>query len=210
MTESKLEREAERYEQHHADQRDHGEIVFVPERLALFAHHVGGPGKDVLDLGCRTGAVTRHYVDGNNVVGVDVDRTALKRIEDELGVSTVWADVDERLPFDDSSFDVVVCGELLEHIRDPDRLIEEVRRVLRPGGTLVGSVPNGYRLKSRLLFLRGRPPEADPTHLHLYSAAMLAELLAPFGETHVQFVGGRYCRLHPRLLGRDVVFVART
>ena len=74
MPESKLERESQRYKQHHTKLRDDGELVFVPERLALFKRHVGGPGKDVLDLGCRTGAVTQHYVEGNNVVGIGGDR----------------------------------------------------------------------------------------------------------------------------------------
>jgi SAM-dependent methyltransferase len=209
VTESRLERESQRYERHHAKLRSHGEFVFVPERLAFFKRHVGGPGKDVLDLGCRTGSVTRHYAEGNHVVGVDIDQSALKRIPPELGVSTVWADVEDPLPFEDSTYDTVVCGELLEHLRDPERLMTDVRRVLRPGGTFVGSVPNAYRLKSRLLFLLGRPPETDPTHLRLYSPAMLGALLAPFEEAHLEFIGGRYCRLHPRLLGRDVVFWAR-
>jgi SAM-dependent methyltransferase len=208
MSDTNLEREAERYERHHADNRNAGELVFVPERIAIFKDVVGGPGRDVLDLGCRSGALTRHYVEGNRVVGVDVDRQALARIAEELHVETVWADVDERLPFEDESFDVVVIGELLEHIRDPGRLLDDVRRVLRPNGRVVGSVPNAYRLKSRLLFALGRPPEDDPTHLHMYSPAMAKGLLDAFHGAQLHFVGGRYTKLHPRLLARDMVFTA--
>jgi SAM-dependent methyltransferase len=204
----RLEREASRYERHHAQERLSGEFVFVPERLALFKELVGGPDRDVLDLGCRSGAVTRHYAQGNRVVGVDVDRNALARIAEELGVETVWANAEERLPFDADRFDSVVCGELLEHVRDPADVLDEIHRVLRPGGTLVGSVPNAYRLKSRLLFAAGRAPEDDPTHLHLYSPAMLRELLARFADVQLHFVGGRYTKAHPRLLARDIVFSA--
>jgi SAM-dependent methyltransferase len=199
---------AERYRRHHAVRRQGGEFVFVPERLPVFVEAVGGPGKRVLDLGCRTGAVTEHFLPGNEVVGADVDESALERAA-ERGIETVWADVEERLPFPDASFDVVVAGEFLEHVRDPEAVVAEVRRVLRPDGTFVGSVPNAFRLQSRLLFLRGRPPEDDPTHLHMYSPASIRRLLPAFGPVELHFVGGRFRGLHPRLLARDMVFVAR-
>jgi len=207
VTDRKQETSA-RYGRHHAERREGGELIFVPERIPLFQRYVGGPGRRVLDLGCRSGAVTRAYAAGNEVTGVDVDRRALERAAAALSIETVWADVDESLPFENESFDVVVAAELLEHVRDPAALMGEIRRVLRPGGTFVGSVPNGYRLKSRLLFLAGRPPEDDPTHLHLYSPAMLLQLLEGFSSPQLHFVGGRFRRLHPRLLARDVVFAA--
>jgi len=55
----------------------------------------------------------------------------------KLGIETHWADADAALPFPDESFDVVVAGELLEHIRDPGGLVDEAARVLRPGGRIV-------------------------------------------------------------------------
>ena len=101
---------------------------------------------------------------GTTIVGVDADREALAEAQ-KLGIETRWADLDDALPFEAGTFDVVVAGELLEHLRDPRRVVSEVLRVLRSGGTFVGSVPNAYRLKNRLRFLTGRKPENDPTHL---------------------------------------------
>ena len=204
---SELERIRRRYEAHHRDRREAGEFVFVPERVPLLVAAVGGPGRRVLDLGCRSGAVTQHYLAGNEVVGLDADYAALRRAA-ERGIKPVHGNVEEPLPFDDRSFDVVVAGEMLEHIRAPEEVVAEVRRVLRPGGTFAGSVPNAFRLQSRLLFLAGRPPEDDPTHLHMYSPAALELLLAGFTLPALSFVGGRFRRLHPRLLARDLVFVA--
>jgi 2-polyprenyl-6-hydroxyphenyl methylase/3-demethylubiquinone-9 3-methyltransferase len=204
---SDLDRIGNRYEEHHRDRRAGGEFVFVPERLPLFVQAVGGPGRTVLDLGCRSGAVTQHFLEGNDVTGVDVDPAALERAA-ERGIAPVRANAEEALPFADDSFDAVVAGELLEHVRDPADVVSEVRRVLRPGGTFVGSVPNAFRLQSRLLFLAGRPPEDDPTHLHMYSPAQLRRLLDAFAGVELHFVGGRYRRLHARLLARDLVFVA--
>jgi SAM-dependent methyltransferase len=196
-----------RYERHHRERRDEGDFVFVPERIPLFKAAIGR-GRRVLDLGCRSGALTRHFLGGNEVVGLDVDRSALARAA-ALGIEPVEADVEEPLPFEDASFDAVVAGELLEHLQFPDALVAEARRVLRPGGVFVGSVPNAFRVQSRLRFLRGRHPEDDPTHLRMFAPSALDVLLCDFEAVELSFVGGRYRRLHPRLLARDLVWSAR-
>jgi SAM-dependent methyltransferase len=194
------------YERHHKERRNDGEFVFVPERIPIFKEAIG-TGNRVLDLGCRSGALTQHFLDGNEVVGVDVDEAALAKAE-ERGITPVVADVEEPLPFPDRTFDAVVAGELLEHLGFPQTLVAEVLRVLQPGGHFVGSVPNAFRLQGRLRFLLGKPPEEDPTHLHMYSPDQIRELLADFDDVNLTFVGGRYRPLHPRLLARDLVFTA--
>jgi len=194
----------ERYEEHHREHRDEGDFVFVVDRIPLFQAAIG-QGRRVLDIGCRSGALTRHFLEGNEVVGLDIDRAALAKAS-ELGIETVVADAEDPLPFPDASFDAVVAGELFEHLRFPDAVVSEMERVLRPGGVLVGSVPNAFRLQSRLRFLRGLQPEDDPTHLHLLSPDDVRKLLADFTDVKIWFVDGRYRRLHPRLLARDLVF----
>jgi SAM-dependent methyltransferase len=197
----------ERYEEHHRERRDEGDFVFVPERIPLLVAAIG-QGKRVLDLGCRSGALTRHFLDGNTVVGLDVDPAALEKAA-ALGIEPVQANVEEPLPFEDGSFDAVVAGELFEHLQFPDALVGEIWRVLRPGGVLAGSVPNAFRVQSRLRFLRGSPPEDDPTHLRMFSPDAIRELLRDFDKVELSFVGGRYARMSARLLARDLVFTAR-
>jgi SAM-dependent methyltransferase len=196
----------ERYEEHHRERRDEGDFVFVPERIPILVAAIGR-GKRVLDLGCRSGALTRHFVEGNTVVGLDVDPSALEKAA-ALGIEPVQANVEEPLPFEDASFDAVVAGELLEHLLFPDALVAEIHRVLRPHGVLVGSVPNAFRVQSRLRFLRGQAPEDDPTHLRMFSPAALRQLLAGFERVELHFVGGRFVRLGARLFARDLVFSA--
>jgi SAM-dependent methyltransferase len=205
---SRLEELSERYGEHHRTARRREFVYAGQERVDLFRRYVGGPGRRVLDLGCRYGALTREYAAGNEVVGVDVDREALAEAA-KLGIETRWADVDEPLPFEDASFDVVVAGELLEHVRDPERLAREAERVLGPGGTFVGSVPNAFRLKNRLRFLLGRKPEDDPTHLHMFSPDEVRRLLGRFEQPELHFIAGRFVRLHPRLFANDIVFAGR-
>jgi 2-polyprenyl-3-methyl-5-hydroxy-6-metoxy-1,4-benzoquinol methylase len=206
---SRLEQLEEQYREHHRARRPPDFVYGGDERSELFARLVGGPGRRVLDLGCRYGALTRAYAEGNEVVGMDVDREALAEAA-KLGIETRWADVEQPLDAPDNSFDVVVAGELLEHLRDPGAVVAEAERVLRPGGLLVGSVPNAYRLKNRLAFLRGRPPEQDPTHLHLFSPTDVRRLLGDWQDVQLSFIAGRFVPLHARLFANDIVFTARS
>jgi len=197
-----------RYREH---QKHRDEFVFgSTDRATVIAELVGGAELRVLDLGCRPGALTQHFADGNHVTGLDVDHEALARARERLGIETVWGNVEEGLPFEDGSFDVVVAGELLEHLAMPKSLVREARRVLASGGRFVGSVPNAFRLKSRLRFLAGRHPETDPTHLQLFTpAALRRTLLSEFNSIELRFAVGRYVQLHPRLMARSMIFAAR-
>jgi SAM-dependent methyltransferase len=162
----------------------------------------------VLDLGCRYGALTGAYLEGNEVVGVDVSRDALVEAA-KLGIETVWADVEEPLPFADESFDTVVAGELIEHLTHPERVVSEARRVLRAGGSFVGSVPNFFRLRNRLAMLAGRPLDHDPTHLHFFAPRDVERLLAGWEALELHFIASRFLRVSPRLFANIVVFAAR-
>jgi methionine biosynthesis protein MetW len=202
---SRLEELSERYGEHHRARRGRAFVYGGEERATLFRELVGSPDRRVLDLGCRYGALTRAYLDGNQVTGVDVDREALAEAG-KLGIETHWADLDERFPFGDGAFDIVVAGELLEHVRSPEHIVAEARRVLRPGGRFVGSVPNAFRMKNRLRFLLGRAPESDPTHLHMFSPPDVRSLLRDFDEIELRLISSRFLRLHPRLFANDIVF----
>src|SRR3982751_5852025 len=104
-----LDQLSERYAEHNRSERGAGFVFARPEREALFTRYVGGPGRRVLDLGCRDGALTQAYLDGNEVVGVDADHDALAEAA-RLGIETHRADLDQPLDFPRASFDVVVAG----------------------------------------------------------------------------------------------------
>ena len=94
------------------------------------------PGSTALDAGCGRTTRLRDYRDRIvRLVGVDSDEAAGR--ENPFLDEFVVADLDERLPFDDASFDLVYANFVVEHLRRPDATFAEWRRVLRPGGRLV-------------------------------------------------------------------------
>lgn len=189
------------YAEHHTHYSRYGFVYAGEERGKLFTAWVG-IGKRVLDLGCRDGSLTHYYAAGNTVTGVDIDQRALSLAEERLGISTIWLDLNrEVLPLDDSTFDVVVAGEILEHLRDPTFVVGEVYRVLRPGGVFIGSVPNSFHWRARLAFLRGQDEE-DETHIHRFSGRKSRALLGGFSQTELRPLGGIGGRRLPRLPSR--------
>lgn len=64
----------------------------------------------------------------------------------------------QKLPFESESFDLITCLEVIEHLYNPDNLIEEIKRVLKPGKVLILSTPNLASWSNRLLLLLGYFP----------------------------------------------------
>lgn len=130
----------ERYEPHIA-----GRIRYEHfHRYAFAAEFVAGA--TVLDIACGEGygsAVLSRLA--KRVVGVDVDAATVAEANRRYAAGSRLAYVVGEagaIPFGDASFDVVVSMETIEHLQKPERLIEEVRRVLRPGGLLILSSPD--------------------------------------------------------------------
>ena len=98
-------------------------------------------GLDVVDVGCGTGRhALRLAAAGARVTAVDFSEEMLKQARAKRGATNVKFirhDVHEQLPFDDASFDRLVCGLVLEHIADTGRFLAELQRVCRPDGFLV-------------------------------------------------------------------------
>jgi SAM-dependent methyltransferase len=94
------------------------------------------PGTVALEAGCGRTTRLRHYRDRIvRLVGVDTDEEA-GRTNPHLD-EFVRADLDDSLPFDDDTFDLVYANFVVEHLAQPERAFSEWRRVLRPSGSLV-------------------------------------------------------------------------
>lgn len=124
------------------------------------------PGSLLLDLACGGGLLAPHVAGkGHRHVGLDLSAAALPQARDH-GVVPVRGDV-LRLPFADEVADVVVAGEVLEHVQEPLELLSEACRVLRPGGVLVLDTIAATRWGRFLSITVGeRVPAGPPPRLH--------------------------------------------
>lgn len=135
-------------------------------------------GLDCLDLGSDNGVVSlllRRR--GGRWASADLDPAAVAAIRDLVG-EEVYQLEGPRLPFPDDRFDVVVVVDLLEHVEDDRLLVDELRRVTRPGGRLVLNVPHAR--DTALRRLRLAIGQTDEKHGHVrpgYTAASLGRLL---------------------------------
>lgn len=168
-------------------------------RLALDLVPSGG-ARSLLDLGGGDGYVTAEATaKAGAALGVAVDAGFPEPLADRRRrVSQVTAMLPGPLPFRDGTFDVVVSLETIEHLLDPDAFLEEILRVLAPGGCIVLSTP---RLDALLivgsLLLGFQPPGVEASsrhrygnrfgeqrpsgHLHLFTRRALYEALANHG-----------------------------
>jgi SAM-dependent methyltransferase len=125
------------------------------------ARHLQGR---VLDVGCGLGDMVRFRA---NTVGVDVNPNAVAHaLSRGLDVQQMLPD---QLPFEERCFDGAILDNVLEHLEQPQPLLAEVRRILKPGGTFIVGVPGR----------RGFAWDAD--HKHFYDETALNTCLADAG-----------------------------
>jgi 2-polyprenyl-3-methyl-5-hydroxy-6-metoxy-1,4-benzoquinol methylase len=128
-------------------------------RLDMICDMLPDTGK-LLEIGAWDGTTIQHYRKKfkGTAYGIDISEKILQRAAQFFNEVKV-CDLDEQpIPFTDGFFDVVVCGEVIEHIFDTDNLLIEIRRVLRKNGILVISTPNIASFFNRLFILFGFQP----------------------------------------------------
>ncbi len=111
--------------------------------LVSFLARVGGARAGalrILDYGCGTGGNTTRYGRFGSVTGVEPDPHAIRLAQKRGGACYCRAN-GLRLPFRNGAFDVVIASDVLEHIEDDSAALAEMARVLKPGGSMIISVP---------------------------------------------------------------------
>jgi 2-polyprenyl-3-methyl-5-hydroxy-6-metoxy-1,4-benzoquinol methylase len=146
----------------------------------------GAPGR-ALDVGCSSGYLAaRLAARGATVVGLELDPAAAAEAR-SVCEEVLVGDVETlELPFEPGSFDLVLCADVIEHLRRPERFLARVRPLLRPGGRLVLSTPNVANWALRLSLLGGRWRYSDRglldrTHVQLFTRRTLIEMLEQSG-----------------------------
>lgn len=166
------------------------------------------PGREVLEVGCGVGIdLARFARGGARVTGIDLSATAVelaKRHFDLSGLAARLAVMDgAAMSFPDNSFDLVYAHGVLPYAADPEGIVRECRRVLRPGGTALFMSYNRKSWLSLLARVTKVPLEhEDAPVFRTLSPREFRALLAPY--FHVQIRGERFpvpTRLHKGLKG---------
>jgi SAM-dependent methyltransferase len=166
-------------------------------------------GKRIVDLGLSRGLLLERFrrYPGVELGGIEIDpaeieRSRVRGLEPLQHFVNVFDGnvMTARLPYGDRSADVVLAGEILEHVVDTEGFLREIHRTLAPGGALVLSTPNILWVKNRARLLAGRYPDAleyrsrygaDFGHVRIFGPDQLRELLGDSGFTDVQVIGNR-------------------
>lgn len=184
----------EKYQDHLHLVREYGPTALFMDRVI---REVGRPlrGMRILDLGCGTGQNSLWLEPYNEVVSYDPAlegvRMTRKRRKTPGGHIVGGG---EHLPFRDESFDGVLLIDVLEHIPEHEQVTAEVRRVLKPGGVVLCTVPENPRLYSRIDEANG--------HVRRYTREELVRVWAPCRPEVLFDYGFPFMRLYLALLAR--------
>jgi len=198
---------------------------FEKPRLQAVADLLPVNANSIIDIGCNEGdfflQITRKL---KRAVGVDVVKAALQKAKKKkymFPVQFFHADYSkEHMPFQKHSFDAVVAISTLQYVQDIDALLAEIKKVLKPGGTIIVEVPNVAVFWRRIKLLFGRLPKTslflngwDGGVLRYFTVHDGVEYFKKNGFEVIRITcGGVFWQLRqlwPDLLGANIIFVLR-
>lgn len=162
-------------------------------RPDLWGYVPDGTGR-VLDVGCATGevgAALKAHGKAREVVGLELSPAAAAEARRYLD-AVIEGDIESvELPYPDGYFDLLLYADVLEHLKNPWELAARQRRLLRPGGRVVASLPNIGHYSTLLMLLRQqwRYQELgimDYTHLRFFTRTSLRDLFTRAGYDEVR------------------------
>lgn len=145
--------------------------------IAVLENHLHRPLKHLtlLNVGGSTGIIDNYLSEHfGSVIGIDIDSAAIQYAQSQFPKANLRFQVGDalNLDFPDDSFDVVICSQVYEHVPDPQKMMDEIYRVLRPNGTCYFAAGN------RLMW--------NEPH---YNLPLLALLPRPLAHIYVKWSG---------------------
>jgi len=200
------------------------------EALIYLASNISG--KRVLEIGCGNGRVL--YTLRNNfkaLYGMEISDIRAKAAAETLAglnANIIEASIEEDLKYEDNFFDLVIWADVIEHVIDLWKAMENIKRITAKGGILITTTPNVAKIKGRIRFLFGKFPSTsgkdegfairdnemfDGGHLHYFTFSMLRKLYHKYDFKPIRLIGfGRFGALHniyPELLSSSVAIVGQ-
>ena len=147
------------------------------EKLNQFVPVQKGEGRSVLEIGCSIGAVSHLLAErGFKVVASDISKYAVARAK-KLTPSArfLTLDIEKGIPLKEK-FDLIISFEVVEHLNDPEKGIQNMYKGLKKGGTLVVSTPYPYRWNFN-----------DPTHINVKYPKEWVKIMEKVGFKNVEY-----------------------
>jgi len=192
-------------------------------------------GVKVLDVGCSGGQFGEQLIlhKGCTVFGVDISANAIEDAQKRLHSALQMNIEEDAFPFADQYFDLVIFGDVLEHLRDPASVLSDFSSHLKPDGMLLTSLPNVAHIGIRIRLFCGRwnyqsSGIMDDSHLRFFTLTTARKMLRDAGFEiirfdvspklntrllrHLPFLTGLVkglCKLFPRLLAYQFLFLCR-
>jgi len=144
--------------------------------------------KNILDIGCYDGTLLSQ-IKNNNLFGIEASDWAVQKCQQKnINCQKFYWNDHDKIPFQDNFFDVIIAGEIIEHIFDTDFFLEEIKRILKPNSPLFVSTPNIASLGRRLMLLFGLNPfietsasQENSGHIRYFTFKSLERLFKKHG-----------------------------
>jgi len=134
----------------------------------------------ILGIGCNSGGLEKVILikfPGSLVYGIDVQPELVERAKRKGIIAKVARG--EKVPYPDDYFDVVLLSEILEHVFNPRKVLDEAIRVVKKGGLIVGSVPHPKGVNAK------KGVEGHPYHARIFTKRDIEALLSSLGEVEI-------------------------
>lgn len=184
--------------------------------------------KTVLEVGCSTGYISKRLRENNcTVFGIEIDAVAAEKAKDHCEhVLSTDIETTGQFPYNLNSFDVILFGDVLEHIRDPSAVLEKFKKFLKKDGFIVVSIPNIAYWSMRLRLLLGdfeytNNGILDSTHVKLFNYKTAKRLIKdsgyhiintdfvpPIFQINITKFTYLFSKLFPNLFAFQFIFVA--
>ena len=137
----------------------------------------------VLDIGCGSGVMARKcFEKGGTVIGMDLNyRSVEYAISKNIPKSSFIIADAQHLPFKQDVFDIIVCGEIIEHLQNPDKMVSDALKTLKPGGNVCISTPNSHSMWPIIEYLWdhfGEGRNYGQTHITIFNKNTLNKLFS--------------------------------
>ena len=171
----------------------------------------------ILDVGCASGIIGQLLGWEKNIYGIEKDKLLARKAENYCE-KVFLLDLAEFKPeiFRNKKFDFILCGDVIEHIMEDEKLVKQLTYLLDKGGVMIISLPNIAQLSFRILHLFGKwsyqeTGVMDKSHLHFYTKRTAKELIVKSGLKIIEIIPSgtivSFINLFPTLLASQFVFI---